>query len=125
MVYGGQSEKERSNVIDTFMENKSKVIICTIKSGGTAISLDDQHGGHPRVSLISPTWDSVDLIQALGRIHRAKTKSKSLQRILYIANTIEENIADKLKQKLNNINEINNGDVDLTNIIFEKERQNI
>lgn len=125
LVYGGQSEKERSDIIDMFMENKSRVIVCTIKSGGTAISLDDQHGGHPRVSLISPTWDSVDLIQALGRIHRAKTKSKSLQRILYIANTVEENIAEKLKHKLNNINEINNGDVDLTNVVFEKERQNI
>lgn len=125
LVYGGQSERERSDIVNTFMENKSRVIICTIKSGGTAISLDDQHGGHPRVSLISPTWDSVDLIQTLGRIHRAKTKSKSLQRILYIANTIEENIAEKLKQKLYNINEINNGDVDLTNIVFEKERQNI
>jgi hypothetical protein len=47
-------------------------------------------------------------------------KSKSLQRIIYVANTIEERIADRLKVKLNNINTINNGDVDLRNIIFEK-----
>lgn len=125
VIHGGQSENDRLNIINTFMTNKSRIIICNIKSGGTGISLDDQYGGFPRVSLISPTWNSVDLIQVLGRIHRAGTKSKSLQRILYIANTIEENIADKLKQKLNNINQINNGDVDLTNITFEKERLNI
>lgn len=80
---------------------------------------------HPRVSLISPTWSSIDLVQALGRVHRAGGKSKSLQRIIYTADTVEEKIADKLQYKLLNINSINNGDLDLTNINFENERKKI
>jgi len=61
------------------------------------------------------------LVQALGRIHRAGGKTKSLQRIIYVANTVEERIAEKLKIKLKNINSINNGDLDLTNIEFENK----
>ena len=121
VVYGEQDYNDRMNIIENFQENKTRIIILNIKAGGLGISLHDKYGGHPRVSLISPSWSSLDLVQALGRIHRAGGKTKSLQRIIYTANTIEENIADKLKIKLNNINAINNGDLDLTNIDFKNE----
>ncbi len=125
IIYGEQTGEIRQKNIDRFMENKAKVIVVNIKSGGQGISLHDQYGGHPRVSLISPTWSSIDLVQALGRIHRANGKSKSLQRILYVANTVEEKIADKIQKKLLNINTLNNGDLDLTNITYERDRKNI
>jgi len=121
-IYGEQTIEDRTKIIENFQENRSKIIICNIKAGGIGISLHDIHGGHPRVSLISPTWSSIDLIQALGRIHRAGGKSKSLQRIIYAAETVEDKIADKIKFKLSNINSINNGDLDLTNINFQTER---
>jgi superfamily II DNA or RNA helicase len=122
LIYGKQNIETREKNIKLFQENKSKIIICNIKAGSTGISLHDLEGNHPRASLISPTWSSIELVQALGRIWRAGGKSKSLQRIIYAANTVEEKIADKLQEKLNNINSINNGDLDLTNITFEKER---
>jgi len=125
VIYGEQTSEDRQKNIDKFMENKSKVIICNIKAGGVGISLHDKYGGNPRVSLISPTWSSIDLQQALGRVHRAGGKSKSLQRILYVANTVEEKIADKLQKKLKEINTLNNGDLDLTNIVYERERKDI
>lgn len=121
MVYGQQSTEERDKAINDFQSNKTKYIICNIKAGGLGISLHDIHGEHPRVSLISPTWSSIDLQQALGRIYRAGGKTKSLQRIIYAANTVEEKIADKLKEKLRALNSINNGDLDLTNIEFSTE----
>jgi ERCC4-related helicase len=124
-IYGEQTMDERMKIIEDFQSNKTNIIICNIKAGGIGISLHDIHGGYPRVSLISPTWSSIDLVQALGRIHRAGGKSKSLQRILYTADTVEEKIADKLKTKLLNINSINNGDLDLTNINFENNRKKI
>lgn len=124
LIYGKQTSDIRDKNINKFQENKSKVIICNILAGSVGLSLHDLYGGHPRVSLISPTWSSINLIQALGRIHRAGAKSKSLQRIIYTANTIEEKIADKLQIKLRDLNSINDGDVDLTNITFEKERIN-
>ena len=120
IVYGEQNSDDRMRIIEEFQENKSRIIILNIKAGGIGISLHDIMGEHPRVSLISPTWSSIDLVQALGRIHRAGGKTKSLQRIIYAADTVEERIADKLKIKLKNINSINNGDLDLTNIIFNK-----
>jgi superfamily II DNA or RNA helicase len=121
-IYGEQTLEERNLIIDNFQKNKTNIIICNIKAGGIGISLHDIEGNHPRVSLISPTWSSIDLIQALGRIHRAGGKSKSLQRIIYAAETVEDKIADKIKLKLANINSINNGDLDLTNIEFQTER---
>ena len=121
IVYGEQNYDDRLRIIEDFQTNKTNIIILNIKAGGVGISLHDIYGGHPRVSLISPTWSSIDLVQALGRIHRAGGKTKSLQRIIYTANTIEERIAEKIKIKLNNINSINNGDLDLTNIEFENK----
>jgi superfamily II DNA or RNA helicase len=121
VVYGEQTNEDRMRIIDDFQNNKTNIIILNIKAGGIGISLHDIYGGHPRISLISPPWSSIDLLQALGRIHRAGGKTKTLQRIIYSANTIEERIADKLKIKLNNINSINNGDLDLTNIEFENK----
>ena len=123
VVYGEQDYDDRLRIIEEFQDNKTRIIILNIKAGGVGISLHDVAGGHPRVSLISPTWSSLDLVQALGRIHRAGGKTKSLQRIIYAADTVEERIADKLKIKLNNINSINNGDLDLTNINFENKQK--
>jgi superfamily II DNA or RNA helicase len=124
-IYGEQTQAERMKVIDDFQSNKTNIIVCNIKAGGIGISLHDINGTNPRASLISPTWSSIDLVQALGRIHRAGGKTKSLQRIIYVAETIEERIAEKLKGKLLNINSINNGDLDLTHIDFENQRRKI
>jgi superfamily II DNA or RNA helicase len=125
VVYGEQDYNDRLRIIEEFQENKTRLIILNIKAGGIGISLHDIMGGHPRVSLISPTWSSLDLVQALGRIHRAGGKTKSLQRIIYAADTVEERISDKLRIKLKNINSINNGDLDLTNINFENKLKKI
>ena len=117
-IYGGQTDKDRQENIKNFMKNKERIIVCNIKAGGVGVSLHDIHGNHPRASLISPTWNSLDLVQSLGRIHRAGGKTKSLQRIIYAGKTIEENIARKIKGKLKNLSSVNNGDLDLTNIDF-------
>lgn len=122
-IYGEQKQEKRDIIIQQFQENKINLIICNIKAGGVGISLHDMYGNHPRASIISPTWSSIDLLQALGRIHRAGGKSKSLQRIVYTANTVEEKISDKLKKKLKDINSINNGDLDLSNIVFDNKIQ--
>jgi hypothetical protein len=117
-IHGDQTDEERQRNINAFQSNSEHVIICNIKAGGVGISLHDIHGARKRVSLISPCWSSLDLTQALGRIHRAGSKSKSLQRIIYTANTIEEKLADKLQKKLQDLNSINNGDLALSNISF-------
>lgn len=124
LIYGDQTKEERDRNITRFMNNKVKIIVCNIKAGGVGVSLHDLHGGHPRASLLSPTWSSIDMVQALGRVHRAGGKSKSVQRIVYIAKTVEEQISDKIRKKLDNINSINNGDLDLTGIDFVDKKFN-
>lgn len=116
LVHGKQSLKERDNNIEQFMKNKERVIICNMRSGSQAISLHDKYGGYPRVSLISPSFSSTDLIQALGRIHRAGSKSPALQKIMLCAGTVEDIIAKNIKKKLECISMIN--DDDMNNKIF-------
>ena len=83
IIWGAQTLKERSKSIDDFCSDKSRVIICNIQSGGQGISLHDTNGIFPRVSIISPTWSAQDLIQVLGRIHRAMGKSDCVQQIIF------------------------------------------
>jgi superfamily II DNA or RNA helicase len=109
IIYGQQTIDERSKSINNFCEDKSRIIICNIQSGGAGISLHDTKGKHPRVSLISPTWSAQDLMQVLGRIHRATGKSDVVQQIIYCKDTFEENIGAIIKEKINNIRMLNNG----------------
>jgi len=98
-VHGSQTEDQRTNSIINFQENKSNIIICNIKSGGVGLSLHDTKGNHPRISIIFPSYSSTDLVQALGRIHRAGAKTPALQRIIFLAGTCEEEMAEKLNEK--------------------------
>ena len=123
LIYGQQTQEERDMIINKFQTNKSNIIIVNIQAGGVGISLHDKNGKYPRASILSPNWSSTSMVQALGRIHRAGGKSKSLQRIVYAAETVEETIAQNIKNKLKDINSINNGDLDLTNIQFDKTKR--
>jgi hypothetical protein len=106
-------------MIDSFQNNSKKIIICTIAAGGVGISLHDIHGGHPRMSIISPPWSGILLTQALGRIHRAGSKSPALQRIVYCSCTYEEKVAALIEEKVANISGINDDDV--SGMQYDKE----
>jgi superfamily II DNA or RNA helicase len=110
IIWGSQSLKERSKAIDDFCSDKSRIIICNTMSAGTGISLHDTLGQFPRVSVISPTWSAQDLIQVLGRIHRAMGKTDCEQLIMFCKGTIEESIGNVIKQKINNIRMFNDGE---------------
>ena len=122
IIYGQQSEIERSKNINMFNSDQSRIIICNIASGGCGISLHDTNGNYPRISLISPSWSAQDIIQVLGRIHRAMAKSDAEQHILFCAQTFEEKIGMILQQKINNIQMINQND---TNQIKQKINPNV
>ena len=111
IIYGDQSIEERHNNIDKFQSNHSNIIICIIQAGGVGISLHDIHGNHQRMSVISPTWSGQDMQQVLGRIHRAGSQTTSLQKIIYCANTYEEEICKIIKNKLSIISQINDNDL--------------
>jgi superfamily II DNA or RNA helicase len=126
VIHGGQSLEERNAAIAAFQGNEQRIMLCNIKAGGVGISLHDLHGGHPRVSLISPTWSAQDFVQCLGRIHRVGARSNAAQKIIYCAGTIEKHMCDVLRLKLDNLSKVNDGDLDAypveTNKIFYELR---
>lgn len=116
IVWGENKGDERQNNIDAFQSDKQRIIIVNVKAGGAGLSLHDLNGQYPRMSLISPTPSAVDLRQALGRIHRDGAKSKALQKIVFVANSSEEEICEKLNQKLSHLDTINDGDLSQSTI---------
>lgn len=112
IICGDQNLSDRDKHIKNFNTNKSRIIICNIKSGGVGISLHDTIGKYPRVSLISPSDSAQDIIQVLGRIHRANGKTPVSQYILYCKGTVEEKICENMKGKIQNISSLNDGIID-------------
>ena len=115
VIHGRQTSEERIKNIEDFQSNKERIIICNIQAGGQSINLHDINGGYPRVSLIVPSYSSTQLVQALGRIHRANSKSPATQRIIFSSGTVEEHIAKRLKEKVNNLSLLNDDDLCIFN----------
>ncbi len=115
LIYGEQDIKDRNKNIEDFQADRQRIVICNIRSGGTGVSLHDLNGTFPRVSIISPTWSAQDLVQALGRIYRAKAQTKVVQRIIFCKGTIEDSICENIKEKIGTIAFINDGNMDSYN----------
>jgi hypothetical protein len=117
VVHGGQTgvkgANERGQAIADFQAGRSRVIVLNLAAGGESISLHDLTGDYPRVSLISPSWSAQALIQVLGRIHRAGAKSKALQKLIYIAKSVESRVANAVRQKIGRIETLNDGDLNV------------
>lgn len=94
-----------------FQNNEEQVILVNVMSGGGGLSLHDLHGGHPRMSLISPSHSPVNMRQAIGRVWRDDAKTKAIQKLVCVAHTVEENVYTNVIQKLNNLDLLNDGDL--------------
>ena len=110
-VQGGQSEAERSDMVDAFQRDSAHVIICMTQAGGVGLSLHDRLGNRPRISLISPSFSAIDLKQALGRIHRAGSKSPAIQKIIFAADSVEMGVCLAVRRKLTNLDLINDDEL--------------
>ena len=123
-IYGEQSPAEREENIRAFQADEERIIVCNIKSGGVGLSLHDLNGNHPRAVIISPTFSALDLAQVLKRAHRAGCKTPVRQWLLLCAGTIEERVGERLREKLINIDLINDGDLGALHIpgLHEQER---
>ncbi len=113
VVRGGQSPRDRNIMIENFQRNAHRIMVCNIQAGGVGTSLHDEHGEHPRVSIISPSFDAKELEQTLGRIDRAGSKTPSIQRLLIAAGTVEEKIMLAITDKLRNLSTLHQTTVDL------------
>jgi CRISPR/Cas system-associated endonuclease/helicase Cas3 len=110
VLHGGQTALERGQNEIEFQENKKHIIVGTAGAGGLAINLHDVLKERPRVSYITPGWKADELVQCLGRVHRAGG-TKSLQHIVCAANTVEEKVYRKLLYKQQQITSLVDGDL--------------
>jgi len=113
-IFDGKTKDEvRQKSVDDFQEGKEKVILVNIASGGAGLSLHDLNGSNPRLSLISPSYSAVLMRQATGRVWRENAKSKSVQKIVFVAGTVEEQVCGNVKEKLKNLDLLNDGDLSI------------
>jgi len=113
VICGGQDELIRRGCIDSFQNDKSRVIIGITQACREGLNLHDINGNYPRVALIFPQPSPYDLRQVLGRVHRAGGKSKSIQYIVYSAGvTLEEDTCNKLDGKLKRMDLLNDAVTD-------------
>ncbi len=125
-IFGGQSDMERRGKIDSFQNDKSRVIIGVIQACREGLNLHDLNGNHPRVALIMPCPSIFDTRQVLGRIHRAGGKSKSIQFLVYAAGVpIEESICEKLDEKLKRLDLLSDGEIDPSISLAPKEKEKL
>lgn len=111
-IFDGKTKDNiRQSNVDNFQSGKEKVILVNIQSGGSGLNLHDINGDNPRLALISPSYSAVLMRQTTGRVWRDSAKSKSIQKIVFVAGTIEEDVCEKVKSKLNNLDLLNDGDL--------------
>jgi superfamily II DNA or RNA helicase len=121
VIIGGQEASTRLKEIQKFQEGETDIMLSMVTAGGTGISLHDTKGGRRRYVLVSPPESATQTIQCLGRADRIGSKSDSVQRIIFIAGTIEEKIAENLGLKIQTISDLNNDDVRADNLFLFDE----
>lgn len=115
-VSGGQSDDDRSRSINLFQSNTTRQLVANAEAGGIGVGFQDLHGGHPRVGIVFPGFKAVTLRQVFGRLPRIGSKSPSIYRVLFVANTIEERIHRVLRLRLNNLDTLRDGDLQPDNL---------
>jgi hypothetical protein len=110
-IVGGQSDKVRQADIEGFQNDTKRIMIANLAAGNAGVSLHDLNGKFPRGSVISPSYSAINLLQALGRIHRAEGKTQCIQKIMFADKTIEVEACKRVQCKLNNLEALNDGDL--------------
>ena len=93
----------RQRNIDLFQQdnNDYRVLIGTVKAGSSGIDLDDKFGTHPRIMYIMPSYEILELYQAVGRVTRSDSKSKGTVFFVYASGegAVEGKLLDALARK--------------------------
>ena len=110
-IVGGQSDKVRQKDIELFQSDVKRIMIANLAAGNAGVSLHDLNGNFARGAILSPSYSAINLLQALGRIHRAEGKTKCIQKVMFAAGTIEEDACKRVQSKLNNLECLNDGDL--------------
>jgi hypothetical protein len=112
VIEGETPMDERADILRRFGADEVRVVAANLATAGEGLDgLQDLRGEFPRLTLISPGFSAVQIKQALGRVHRANAKTKSIQRIVFAAGTVEERACEAVRAKLANMAVLNDGDL--------------
>jgi superfamily II DNA or RNA helicase len=112
VIEGETPMDERANILRRFGADEVRIVAVNLATASEGLDgLQDLRGEFPRLTLISPGFSAVQLKQALGRVHRANARSKSVQRIVFAAGTVEERACEAVRAKLANMAVLNDGDL--------------
>ena len=115
-IVGGQTRKQRDEQIELFQSDISRVCLVMIPAGSTGVSLHDLNGNYPRHTLINPSYSAINILQALGRCHRANGKTPVIQRFFFANGVeIEEKMRQRVGLRLSNLEYLNDGDLSVEN----------
>ncbi|HLD33939.1 MAG TPA: DEAD/DEAH box helicase [Candidatus Nanoarchaeia archaeon] len=95
LFHGGMSMKQRKQVIEDFQQEGAKIMIISLKAGGTGLNLTQAS----RVIHFDRWWNPAVESQATDRIHRIGQKKNVFVHTLVTKGTIEEHIEEIIEKK--------------------------
>jgi 2'-5' RNA ligase len=100
-IHGGAEDKDKGGTADRFQRGETNLVVATIASGGTGINLDDRSGTAPRsVYILTPPYDAVNIVQAMGRVWRMTTRSVPTIRVMLTDSDSDNHLMRVLNRKL-------------------------
>lgn len=108
-IRGGQSKRERERNLQAFQHDEEHIVLCNLRTS-QGYGLHGAPQRRRRLSLLSHSYSARDVIQALGRVHR-EGGAVSIQRLLFAAGTVEENMCRAVQAKSGRIYTLNDGDL--------------
>jgi uncharacterized protein YukE len=116
-IYGEASLKDRLQDIADFQSDKKRIQFLNLAAGGQSINMHDLNGNYPRAFVINPSYRSIDILQSMGRHHRANAKTECYSRFVFADRTIEVPVCRRFQWRKDNIDMLNDGDT--TPAIFD------
>lgn len=112
-LHGASEDPTASEAQRRFQSGEAQVVLATVESGGTGINLDDTEGNRPRsVLMLTAPFGATENVQALGRVHRLTTRSRSRVTYLFYRTDIDAANAMILRKKLNFLGAMVSGGVE-------------
>ncbi len=108
----------RDAAIAMFQCNQEHRILVNAAAGCESMNLHDLHG-RQRVGLVMPVQSANVFRQIAGRLPRNGGLSPALYRVLFAAETYETKMQKSLRSKLNNLDCLNDGDLNPSNLCLE------
>jgi len=111
IIDGSVTGADRAKVVTEFQAARApRNLAVNVRAGGEGIDLHDV-SGVPRVAMHNPTWSAQDFRQCIGRTHRIGARSVGLNKVYYVADTLETRVMDTVSRKLTHIESLTDADL--------------